>query len=178
MTFLLSLSRAIDWINTTVGRIVMWLVLVMVLVSAGNAAIRYAFDMSSNAWLEMQWYMFSAVFMLTAGYTLLRNEHIRIDIVNSRLSKKTRNIIELVGLGLFLFPLCIMMLYESYPYFMESFVNTEMSSNAGGLVRWPVKLLLLVGFFLLLLQGVSEMIKRVAVMMDLIPEPYEKRGGH
>lgn len=179
MGLLLSASRFVDEVNGRVGRLIYWLVLVVVLVSSTNAVIRKVFDSSSNAWLELQWYLFSAIFMGCAGYVLLANEHIRIDIVNSHLDRGTRNWIEVVGYVLFLIPLCVVMLYESWPYFLDAFVTGEMSSNAGGLIRWPVKIMMIVGFGLLLAQALSELIKRVAVMRGLIPDPQaEKSGPH
>lgn len=179
MGLLLSASRFVDDVNGRVGRLIYWLVLVVVLVSSTNAVIRKVFDSSSNAWLELQWYLFSAIFMGCAGYVLLNNEHIRIDIVNSHLDRGTRNWIEVVGQVLFLLPLCVIMLYESWPYFLDAFVTGEMSSNAGGLIRWPVKLMMIVGFGLLLAQGLSELVKRVAVMRGVIPDPHgEKSGPH
>lgn len=177
MGLLLSISRGIDWLNTAIGRTVFWLVLAAVLVSAVNAVIRYAFNMSSNAWLELQWYFFGAIFMLCAGYTLLRNEHIRIDVVSTRLSPKTRNWIEIVGGVLFLLPMSIGIMWLSWPIFMNAIVSGEQSSNAGGLIRWPARLMIPIGFFLLSLQGISELIKRIAVMRGLIPDPYEKKDA-
>jgi len=177
MGFLLMISRAIDWINETVGKTVFWLVLFAVVVSAVNAVVRYAFNMSSNAWLELQWYFFGAIFLLCAGYTLLRNEHIRIDVVSSRLSPTTRNWIEIVGGVFFLLPLSIGMMWLSWPIFINAIVSGEESSNAGGLIRWPARLMIPVGFFLLSLQAFSELIKRVAVMQGLIPDPHEKKDA-
>jgi TRAP-type mannitol/chloroaromatic compound transport system permease small subunit len=177
MGFLLMISRAIDWINETVGKTVFWLVLFAVVVSAVNAVVRYAFNMSSNAWLELQWYFFGAIFLLCAGYTLLRNEHIRIDVVSSRLSPTTRNWIEIVGGVFFLLPLSIGMMWLSWPIFMNAIISGEQSSNAGGLIRWPARLMIPVGFFLLSLQALSELIKRIAVMQGLIPDPHEKKDA-
>lgn len=177
MNALLALSRAIDALNDRVGRAVTWLVLAAVVISAGNAIVRKAFDMSSNAFLEVQWYLFSAVFMLCAGYTLLHNEHIRIDIVNSHLEKRTRDWIDVLGHVFFLFPLCLMFLYEGWPYFHMAFVSGEMSGNAGGLIRWPVKLMIVVGFALLLLQGVSELIKRLAIIRGAMQDPATAKTG-
>lgn len=175
MDALLGISRAIDWINDKVGKIVYWLVLASVLVSAGNAVVRYALNESSNAWLELQWYMFSAVFLLCAGYTLLNNQHIRIDIVNHRLSNRSRNWIDVIGHVFFLIPLCILTLSEGWPYFTNAYVSGEMSSNAGGLIRWPARFLIVAGFALLLAQALSELIKRVAVMLGRIPDPYAEK---
>lgn len=170
-------SRLIDVVNQTIGKLLYWLVLIMVLVSSTNAVIRKVFDTSSNAWLELQWYLFSAVFMGCAGYDVLHNEHIRIDIVNAQLSKTTRNWIEIAGLTLFLIPLCGIMLYECWPYFYSSLLSGEQSSNAGGLIRWPVRFLMVFGFALLLIQAISELIKRIAVMRGLIPEPHDTKAS-
>jgi TRAP-type mannitol/chloroaromatic compound transport system permease small subunit len=177
MGMLLSISRGIDWLNRAIGKIVLWVVLAAVLVSAVNAVVRYGLNMSSNAWLELQWYFFGAIFMLCAGYTLLHNEHIRIDVVSSRLSPKTRNWIEIVGGVFFLLPLAIGMAWLSWPVFINAIQSGEMSGNAGGLIRWPARLLIPIGFLLLSLQGISELIKRVAVMQGLIPDPYEKKDA-
>jgi TRAP-type mannitol/chloroaromatic compound transport system permease small subunit len=174
---LLLVSRGIDATNRFVGRTVYWLVLVTVLISAGNAVIRYSLNMSSNAWLEVQWYLFSAIFLLCAGYTLLSNEHIRIDIINAHLPKRTRDWIDVCGHVLFLLPFCAVMLIEGWPYFWLAFKTGEISGNAGGLIRWPVKALIVAGFALLLLQGFSELIKRVAVMRGAIPDPYGAKSG-
>lgn len=174
MTALLSLSRLIDGLNNAVGKLVSWLVLVAVVISAGNAVVRYAFNTSSNAWLELQWYLFSAVFLLCAGYTWLRNEHIRIDIVVGRFTKRTQCWVDIIGTLFFLLPMAILILYLSYPVVLDSYKIHEMSSNAGGLLRWPVKILLPVGFILLILQAVSEFIKRVAYLAGMIDEPGEK----
>ena len=162
MEALLTISNAIDRLNERVGRTVSWLILAMALVSATNAVVRKAFDSSSNAWLELQWYMFSAVFLLCAGYVALHNENIRIDIVTSRLSRRARNRIDAFGHAVFLLPFCALMLYANWPYFWESFQSGEQSSNAGGLLRWPVKALMVAGFVLLLAQGLSELTKRIA----------------
>lgn len=177
MTGLLRVSAGIDWLNSRIGQTAYWLVLVAVLVSAGNALMRYTFNISSNAWLEIQWYLFSAVFLLCAAYTFLHNEHIRIDIVSSRMTPRGRDAMDVFGHLVFLMPLCIVMLYEAWPYFMVAYRSGEVSSNAGGLLRWPVRLLIPVGFTLLLLQMVSELIKRIAVMRGLIPDPYAGKGG-
>lgn len=179
MASLLQISRAIDAVNTRIGQWAYWLVLITVLISAGNAVIRYSLNMSSNAWLEVQWYLFAGVFLLCSGYTLLNNEHIRIDIVNSHLDKKTRDWIDIFGHVFFLAPLCVVMLYEGWPYFWLAFTTGEMSGNAGGLIRWPVKAAIVAGFFLLLLQCLSELIKRVAILRGVIPDPRgDKVGSH
>jgi TRAP-type mannitol/chloroaromatic compound transport system permease small subunit len=174
MRGLLALSRAIDALNEHIGRLVYWLVLVMVLVSAGNATSRYALSISSNAWLELQWYLFAAVFLLCAGYTLLHNEHIRIDVVSSRLSRRTQMWIDVFGTLFFLLPMSLYIMWASWPGFMNAWTSGEVSANAGGLIRWPARLLVPVGFFLLSLQGISELIKRIAYLKGLIPDPVEE----
>lgn len=170
MTGLLMLSRLIDRINDFFGRNVAWLVLAAVLISAGNATIRKVFDISSNAWLEVQWYLFGAVFMLAAGYTLRKNEHVRIDVLAGNLSKRTRDWIDLVCHFLFLLPFCIMMTTLAWPFFWRSFRSGEMSTNAGGLVMWPAKGIILLGFILLTAQAVSEIIKRIAIIRGIIED--------
>ncbi len=174
MTLLLRLSRAIDALNDRVGGLVSWLVLAAVVVSAGNALVRYAFDVSSNGWLELQWYLFSAVFLLAAGYTLRHNEHVRIDVINSHLPAKWRAAIDLVGGLFFLLPMAVIIMVLSWPMLVDSYARHEMSSDAGGLLRWPAKLLIPAGFLLLTLQGVSEIIKRIAFLAGYIPDPLEK----
>ena len=175
MQGLLRLSRGIDWLNERVGRAVIWLVLITVLISAGNAIIRKTFDTSSNAWLEVQWYLFSAIFLLCAGYTLLRNEHVRIDVLLHRLPKRKQIGVDIFGFLVFLLPVAILIAALGWPQFTISFASNEMSSNAGGLIRWPVKLLLPLGFGLLALQGLSELIKRVAFLKGLIDDPTRKK---
>jgi TRAP-type mannitol/chloroaromatic compound transport system permease small subunit len=174
VTLLLRMSRWIDALNERVGHAIYWLVLVAVLVSAGNATIRYSLDTSSNAWLELQWYLFSAVFLLGAGYTLLHNEHVRIDVVFGHLAPRTRAWIDLLGGIFFLLPMAIGIMWLSWPIFVESFSRGEVSSDAGGLLRWPAKLLIPIGFLLLTLQGVSEIVKRIAFLRGLVPDPSEK----
>jgi TRAP-type mannitol/chloroaromatic compound transport system permease small subunit len=174
---LLRLSGLIDALNERVGRLTYWLILVMVLVSAGNASVRYAFDRSSNAWLEIQWYLFSAVFLLGAGYTLLHNQHVRIDVISGRLSKRARAWIDVLGTLFFLLPMAIAIMWMSWPVFVQSFELHEESSNAGGLIVWPARLMVPIGFLLLVLQGISELIKRVAFLRGLIPDPSEKNEG-
>lgn len=164
MRVLLAFARLIDYLNEYVGRAVAWLVLVAVLVSAGNALMRYAFSMSSNAWLEIQWYLFSAIFLLAAGWTLKRNAHVRIDVLTARLSPRAQAWIEILGGIFFLLPMAVLILYLSWPMFMQSYVGHEISGDAGGLVRWPVKLLIPAGFALLVLQGVSQIITRIAFL--------------
>lgn len=176
MPRLLWISRGIDRLNTAVSQVVRWLVLVAVLISAGNAFMRYAFNTSSNAWLELQWYLFAAVFLLSAGYTLLCNEHVRIDVVFNRLSHRTRAWIDGLGTLVFLLPFAALIVWLSWPVFVRSFLHSEMSTDAGGLLRWPVKLLVPVGFLLLWLQGVSELIKRIAFLQGYLPDPYGHAG--
>lgn len=171
MQVLLAFGRLIDWLNERVGRTAYWMVLAAVLVSSGNAVVRYLFDYSSNAWLELQWYLYTSFFLLGAGYTLLRNEHVRIDIFYSRLSPRTRAWIDLLGGLFFLLPIAILVMALAWPVFTESFALHETSPSANGLLRWPVKLMIPVGFCLLALQGVSEIIKRAAFLMNLIPDP-------
>lgn len=170
MRILLAVSSLIDRLNTVVGRSVGWLILAAVVVSAANAIARKFFSMSSNAWLELQWYLFGAVFLLCAGYALLKDAHVRIDILANWLSKRTRNWIDLLGHIFFLGPLCLIILYEGVPFFIRSFISGEYSGNPGGLILWPAKLLVPLGFTLLLLQGISELIKRIAIMRGLIEE--------
>lgn len=174
MKVLLTISHAIDALNERVGRTVLWLVLAMALVSAANALARYLFNLSSNAWLELQWYMFATLFLLCAGYTLRHDEHIRIDVVSSHLSRRTQTWIDIFGTICFLLPMTTFITWLSWPIFVNAWVSGEMSSNAGGLIRWPARLLVPVGFALLSLQGVSELIKRVAFLRGLIPDPAEK----
>jgi len=171
---LLTLSRAIDGLNERIGRALMWLVLVAVLVSAGNATTRYMLDIASNAWLELQWYLFAAVFLLCSGYTLRHNEHIRIDVVNSHLSTRTQMWIDIFGLVFFLLPMATIIMWLSWPIFVNAYQSGEVSVNAGGLIRWPARLMVPAGFFLLSLQGLSELIKRIAFLRGLIPNPLEK----
>lgn len=172
MSALLKLSALIDTINEWIGKLVMWLVLAAVLISAGNAIVRKAFDMSSNAWLEIQWYLFAAVFMLGVGYVLLKNAHVRIDVIASRLSRRTNAIIDLVGLVVFTIPLAIILIDLSWPLFVRAYQTGEMSANAGGLIRWPVLMLLPLGFTILALQAVSEVIKRAAFLAGARAEPF------
>ncbi|HZG29144.1 MAG TPA: TRAP transporter small permease subunit [Ensifer sp.] len=171
MAFLLRLSALIDAITAAIGRSVSWLILVAVLVSAVNAVVRKIFDMSSNAWLELQWYLFGAVFLLAAAYTLQKNEHIRIDIVSSGWSKRTRDIIDLVLHIIFLVPFSSLMVYLSWSWFWLSFRTGEVSANAGGLIIWPAKSFVLIGFILLTAQAFSEIIKRIGVLTGRIEDP-------
>ena len=177
MGVLLRVSRVIDAINFALGKTVAWFILAAVIVSAVNAIIRKVFDTSSNSWLELQWVLFGAVFLIVASWTLLDNEHIRIDIVNNSFSQRTRNIIDVIGHAVFLLPLTIIMIITSYPFVTKSILLNEQSMNAGGLPQWPPKLLILIGFVLLFFQGVSELIKRIAVMRGDIPDPYHTAGG-
>jgi TRAP-type mannitol/chloroaromatic compound transport system permease small subunit len=164
MSFFLLISRGIDRLNQSVGYLTTWLILATTLISAGNAIVRKAFDQSSNALLEIQWYLFAAVFLLGAGYGLLKNSHVRIDFISGMLTSRTRNWIDVGGIVLALFPFCVICIYLSWPLFMQAYNTGEMSSNAGGLIRWPVYALVPAGFALLMLQGVSELIKRLAYL--------------
>jgi TRAP-type mannitol/chloroaromatic compound transport system permease small subunit len=168
MSVLLGLSRAIDWVNTQFGVIANWLVLFACLISAGNAASRYLFSISSNGWLEIQWYMFAGMVLLGAPYTLKMNELVRVDLLYGLMSERTRIWIDIIGGFLFLLPICVILTYFTWPWFVQSWTMNEASSNAGGLVRWPVKLLLPVGFTLMALQGISEIIKRIASLEHVI----------
>jgi TRAP-type mannitol/chloroaromatic compound transport system permease small subunit len=174
MAFLLRLARLIDGLNELTGRLVMWLVLAATLVSAGNALVRYGLKTSSNAWLELQWYFFGALFLLAAGYTLKHNGHVRIDIIYGRLSSKSRALIDLFGTLVFLLPICGLMAWLAWPMFTGSLMSGETSSDAGGLIRWPIKLMLPLGFGLLFLQGIAEVIKRLAVLTGHLEFPLEK----
>jgi TRAP-type mannitol/chloroaromatic compound transport system permease small subunit len=174
---LLAFSRAVDWVTERLGKLVTWCVLIAVLISAANASVRYAFNASSNAWLEIQWYLFSAIFLLCSGYTLLLNEHVRIDVISGHLSKRTQTWIDIIGTVFFLLPMAIIIGWLAWPFFLDAFVRDEMSGNAGGLVRWPVKLLIPIGFGLLALQGASELIKRIAFLCGRIPDPTSKTPG-
>ena len=171
---LLKLSRAIDALNEHVGRLVYWLVLVAVLVSAGNAVSRYALNASSNAWLEIQWYLFSAIFLFCSGYTLLHNQHVRIDVISGRLSARGRAWIDVFGTIFFLLPMAIGIMWLSWPVFIDAYTRGEVSTNAGGLIIWPARLMLPIGFFFLVFQGISELIKRIAFLRGVIPDPTEK----
>jgi len=171
---LLRISALIDAINERIGRSVYWLVLVAVLVSAGNAIIRKVFNVSSNAWLELQWYLFSAIFLLCAGYTLQRNGHVRIDVIAGRLSPKAQAWIDILGTLFFLLPMTLMLTWLSWPYFVHAFQDNEISGSAGGLVFWPARLLMPLGFGLLSLQGFSEMVKRIAFVAGKGPDPIPR----
>jgi TRAP-type mannitol/chloroaromatic compound transport system permease small subunit len=175
MNLLLRISRAIDWLNERVGRAILWLVLAAVLISAANATVRKLFNVGSNAFLEVQWYLFSAIFLLCAGYTLLRNEHVRIDVLVHRFSKRTQMWIDIFGIVVFLLPAAALIGWLSWPLFVKAYLSGEMSENAGGLIRWPAYLLMPVGFLLLVLQGISELIKRFAFLQGLIPDPTARK---
>lgn len=168
---LLALSRMIDGLNRRVGAVAIWFVLAAVLISAGNAVIRKVFNVSSNAYLEVQWYLFSAVFLLCAGYVLLRNEHVRIDVIIGHLSRRKQIWIDIFGLVVFLLPAALLITWLSWPLFVRAYVSGEMSQNAGGLVRWPVFALLPIGFALLVAQAISELIKRFAFLQGMIDDP-------
>ena len=179
MQTFLTLARSIDAINTKIGKGAAWLILIAVLVSTINALIRYTFSISSNAWLELQWYLFAGAFLLCSPWTLKCNEHIRIDVVTGRFSQRTHAWIDILGSAFFLLPMCVVILWSAVPFAMDSIVSSEMSSNSGGLIVWPAKLLIPVAFFLLFLQGCSEIIKRFAFLNGLIDgKEFEKGSGH
>lgn len=172
MTHLLSLTGLIDRISLLLGKLVMWLILAATLISAGNAIMRKAFSIGSNAYLEIQWYLFAATFMLGAGYVLLKNAHVRIDFISTRLSKRTNAIIDAVGLAVFTIPLAVLMINLGWPVFYNAYVSGEMSQNAGGLIRWPVFALIPLGFSLLALQALAELVKRIAFVTGHLAEPF------
>ncbi len=174
MNGLLKLSKLIDGLTERVGKSIIWLVLIVTLIAAGNALMRYTINYSSNAFLEIQWYLFSAIFLFGAGYTLLRNEHVRIDLVAGRLSKRAQTWIDIFGIIFFLLPMAVTVMYLSWPIFVLAWQNHELSSNAGGLPLWPVRLLVPIGFFLLVIQSVSELIKRVGFLLGRCADPTEK----
>jgi len=171
---LLAFSRLVDALNTRIGKAVTWLVLAAVIISAGNAIVRKTLDYSSNAWLEIQWYLFAGIFLLCAGYTLLRNEHIRIDVVAGRFSRRTQTWIDVFGTVFFLWPMVALILYESWPWFVRAWMSEEVSPSAGGLILWPAKILVPVGFALLGLQSMSEFFKRIAFLTGNGPDPTER----
>ena len=173
MPVLLNFSRLIDKLNTLVGRFAMWLILATTLISAGNALVRKIFNTSSNSLLEIQWYLFAGVFLLGAGYGLLKNSHVRIDFISSKLSHRARNWIDVFGIVLVLVPFCLIIISLGWPFFMQAWVSGEMSQNAGGLIRWPAYVLIPLGFALLLLQGISELIKRIAFLTGNGPDALE-----
>ena len=172
MPVLLSLSRLIDRVSLGLGKLIMWLILAATLISAGNAVMRKAFNVGSNAYLEIQWYLFAGVFMLGVGYVMLKNGHVRIDFVSSRLSKRTNAVIDAIGLVVFTIPLAIIMINLGWPYFLRAFTSGEMSQNAGGLIRWPALMLIPLGFGVLLAQAISELIKRIGFLSGHLAEPF------
>lgn len=172
---LLKFSKFVDWLNGLIGKYVIWLILGSTVISGVNAVVRKAFNTSSNAFLEVQWYLFAASFLIAAGYTLLNGEHVKIDVVSSHLSKRGQIWIDIMGFSVFLIPLCLTIIWFSLPFFVKGLYSGEMSSNAGGLIRWPVYAMLPLGFSLLLLQGVSELIKRIAFLQGLIEDPTIKK---
>lgn len=174
MQALLKLSNAIDGLNRFIGKNVIWLILASTLISAVNAVVRKSFNVSSNAFLEVQWYLFAATFMLASGYTLLNGEHVKIDVIYGRLKKRTQTWIDIFGFVFFLLPVCGSVIWFSTPFFLNGYSSGEMSGNAGGLIRWPVYAVMPLGFGLLWLQGVSELIKRVAFLLGLIDDPTVK----
>ena len=178
MQLLLKLAGWIDKLNDRVGDLAKWLVLICVLISASNAIVRKTFDISSNAFLEIQWYLFSAIFLLGAGYTLKYNEHIRIDLIHGKLSARKQAIIDIIGGLFFLLPMTVITLYFSWPIVTQMFISGERSPDAGGLIRWPVWGLIPIGFGLLSLQALAEIIKRIAFLKGLIPDPAEKKNSH
>lgn len=175
MGALMGFSNGVDRLNTWLSKYVIWLILAATLVSAINALVRKIFNTSSNAFLEIQWYFFAASFLLAAGYTLLNNEHVKIDVIYSRFSRRSQTLIDIFGFSVFLLPMCTAILWFGFPFFLKGFISNEMSSNAGGLIRWPVYAMLPLGFGLLWLQGVSELIKRVAFLQGLIEDPTLKK---
>ena len=177
MTPLLKLSGLIDRVNDRVGKLTMWLVLAVVLISAGNAIVRKAFNIGSNAFLEIQWYIFAAVFMLGVGYVMLKNAHVRIDFISSRLSKRTNAWIDAIGIVIFTIPLSIIMIDLGWPLFARALQSGEMSQNAGGLIRWPALMLVPLGFAILLLQSISELIKRIAFLRGVLDEPFSTEAA-
>jgi TRAP-type mannitol/chloroaromatic compound transport system permease small subunit len=177
VTPLLKLSGLIDRFNDRVGKLTMWLVLAVVLISAGNAIVRKAFNIGSNAFLEIQWYIFAAIFMLGVGYVMLKNAHVRIDFISSRLSKRTNAWIDAIGIVIFTIPLSIIMIDLGWPLFARALQSGEMSQNAGGLIRWPALMLVPLGFAILLLQSISELIKRIAFLRGVLDEPFSAEAA-
>lgn len=176
MRALLKFSNAVDWLNAQIGKYVIWLILASTVISGVNAVIRKAFNMSSNAFLEVQWYLFAASFLIAAGYTLLQGEHVKIDVISSRLSKRGQIWIDIIGFAFFLTPVCFAILYYGIPFFLQGYRSGEVSANAGGLIRWPVYAMIPLGFGLLMLQGWSELIKRIAFLKGLIEDPTLKKA--
>lgn len=175
MNALLKFSRAVDWLNTQIGKHVIWLILASTIISAVNAIVRKAFNVGSNAFLEVQWYLFAGSFLIAAAYTLLNGEHVKIDVVYSKFSKRNQTKIDIFGFLCFLTPVCGAMLWYGIPFFLKGYQSGEISTNAGGLIRWPVYALIPLGFGLLLLQGWSELIKRIAFLQGLIEDPTAKK---
>jgi len=177
MRTLLALSRLIDGLSLYIGKATMWVTLIVVFISAGNATVRKLLHTSSNAWLELQWYLFGVIFLMAAGYTLLKNEHVRVDILAARLPRRKQIYIEIFGVLFLLLPMCILIMVLSWPMFMESFVNHEMSSNPGGLIRWPAKIIIPIGFALLVLAALSHLIKCIGYLRGQCPDPREVNRG-
>lgn len=175
MRVLLKFSNAVDWLNRQIGKYAIWLILASTVISGVNALVRKIFNFSSNAFLEVQWYLFAAAFLLAAGYTLLNNEHVKIDVIYSKFSRPKQIWIDIIGFAFFLTPVCLAVLWYSMPFFLKGYHSGEMSNNAGGLIRWPVYALIPLGFSLLMLQGWSELIKRFAFLQGLIEDPGVKR---
>jgi TRAP-type mannitol/chloroaromatic compound transport system permease small subunit len=175
MHALLKVSKAVDWLNTQIGKNVIWLILASTVISAVNATVRKAFNVSSNAYLEVQWYLFAAAFLLASAYTLLNGEHVKIDVIYSRWSKRTQIWIDVLGFIFFLLPFCTAVLWFGIPFFLQGYRSNEVSPSAGGLILWPVYAMMPLGFFLLFLQGVSELVKRIAFLQGLIPDPTLKK---
>lgn len=175
MHALLKISKIVDWINTQVGKHVIWLIMASTVISALNAVVRKVFNVSSNAYLEVQWYLFASAFLLASAYTLLNGEHVKIDVIYSRFAKRTQMWIDVFGFTCFLLPVCATVIWFSVPFFVNGWQSGEMSSNAGGLIRWPVYIMIPLGFSLLWLQGLSELIKRLAFLMGLIEDPTFKK---
>ncbi len=175
MHALLKISKAVDWLNTQIGKNVIWLILASTVISAVNATVRKAFNVSSNAYLEVQWYLFAAAFLLASAYTLLNGEHVKIDVIYSRWSKRTQIWIDVLGFIFFLLPFCTAVLWFGIPFFLQGYRSNEVSPSAGGLILWPVYAMMPLGFFLLFLQGVSELVKRIAFLQGLIPDPTLKK---
>ena len=175
MRVLLKFSNAVDWLNRQIGKYAIWLILASTVISGVNALVRKIFNFSSNAFLEVQWYLFAAAFLLAAGYTLLNNEHVKIDVIYSKFSRTKQIWIDIIGFAFFLTPVCLAVLWYSIPFFLKGYHSGEMSNNAGGLIRWPVYALIPLGFSLLMLQGWSELIKRFAFLQGLIEDPGIKR---
>ncbi|MEI7538149.1 MAG: TRAP transporter small permease subunit [Comamonadaceae bacterium] len=175
MHALLKFSKSVDWLTSQIGKHLIWLILASTVISAVNASVRKAFNVSSNAYLEVQWYLFAASFLLASAYTLLNGEHVKIDVIYSRWSKRTQIWIDVFGFVCFLLPFCAAILWFSIPFFLQGYRSNEVSPSAGGLILWPVYAMMPLGFFLLLLQGISELIKRIAFLQGLIEDPTHKK---